>query len=56
MAVVRVRLGEIGVMFIDIGLRDGIGRFRKGRLDDSRPPRRTRSDLRYVCWQDELFH
>ena len=56
MAVVRVRLGEIGVMFIDIGPRDGIERFRKGLLDDSHPPGRTRRDLRNVYWPDERFH
>ena len=56
MAVVPVRLDEIGSMFTDIGPQYGIGRFRKVRLDDSRPPRRTQRDLRNGCWQDELFH
>ena len=56
MAVVLVRLDEIGLKFIDIGPRDDIERLRKGLLDDSRPPRQTRPDLRNECWQDELFH
>ena len=56
MAVVLVRLDEIGLTFIDVEPRDGIERFRKGPLDDSHPPRWTRRDLRNVYWQDELFH